>query len=204
MHSSAIHYIQCLRMGFCLLLTPSFLFIYFISLLERKKKTECVFLFLFTQPFGFTSEPHKEADTHNALGRTTHESDTTDHEKDEILRAVEVDDLIRFGMIPEFIGRIPVFAVFENMTTEMLIKILKEPKNALIPQYETLLEMDGVCVVPSYCNGLGFWDEIVNIYSNWIKQTLWIWYMYLLFKLIWAQMAQVSFSDLILSDVLFH
>ncbi|XP_022328915.2 ATP-dependent Clp protease ATP-binding subunit ClpX-like [Crassostrea virginica] len=95
------------------------------------------------KPFGFTSEPHKETDTYNAIGRSIHESDTTDHEKDEILRAVEVDDLIRFGMIPEFIGRIPVFAVFENMTTEMLIKILKEPKNALIPQYETLLEMDG-------------------------------------------------------------
>ena len=153
MHRSAINYIQCLMVGFWLLLTPSI--IYHISLLERKKKTDSG-LFFVTQPFGFTSEPHKETDTHNAIGRSIHESDTTDHEKDEILRAVEVDDLIKFGMIPEFIGRIPVFAVFENMTTEMLIKILKEPKNALIPQYETLLEMDGVCVVLFYCNGHGF------------------------------------------------
>lgn len=95
------------------------------------------------QPFGFTSETPEDKEDANATD-TIHQSDTTDHEKDEILRAVEVDDLVNFGMIPEFIGRIPVFAVFENMTTEMLIKILKEPRNALIPQYETLLEMDGV------------------------------------------------------------
>lgn len=93
------------------------------------------------QPFGFTSAaPEDKGSTTDPV----HQSDTTDHEKDEILRTVEVDDLVNFGMIPEFIGRIPVFAVFENMTTEMLIKILKEPRNALIPQYETLLEMDGV------------------------------------------------------------
>ncbi|XP_062583282.1 ATP-dependent Clp protease ATP-binding subunit ClpX-like [Saccostrea cucullata] len=92
------------------------------------------------KPFGFTSDPQK--DDSNVL-ETTHNTDDTDQKKDEILRAVEVDDLVNFGMIPEFIGRIPVFAVFENMTTEMLIQILKEPKNALIPQYETLLEMDG-------------------------------------------------------------
>lgn len=94
------------------------------------------------KPFGFTSETPEDKEGANATD-TIHQSDTTDHEKDEILRAVEVDDLVNFGMIPEFIGRIPVFAVFENMTTEMLIKILKEPRNALIPQYETLLEMDG-------------------------------------------------------------
>jgi ATP-dependent Clp protease ATP-binding subunit ClpX len=96
------------------------------------------------QPFGFTSEPHED---NNDVLEVSHHTDDTDQKKDDILRAVEVDDLVGFGMIPEFIGRIPVFAVFENMTTEMLIRILKEPRNALIPQYETLLEMDGVGLI---------------------------------------------------------
>jgi len=65
-------------------------------------------------------------------------------EKDALLRDVEARDLIEFGMIPEFVGRFPVVIPFHNLTEEMLVKILTEPQNALIPQYQLLFSMDKV------------------------------------------------------------
>ena len=55
-----------------------------------------------------------------------------------------VDDIRKFGMIPEFIGRLPIMFSLEALTEDMLVKILKEPKNAIIKQYQKLLEMDEV------------------------------------------------------------
>ncbi|MCS7262441.1 MAG: ATP-dependent Clp protease ATP-binding subunit ClpX [Aquificaceae bacterium] len=60
------------------------------------------------------------------------------------LHFVEADDLIHFGLIPEFVGRFPVVAVLEELTQEELVRILSEPKNALIKQYKKLFEMEGV------------------------------------------------------------
>ncbi len=54
------------------------------------------------------------------------------------------EDLIKFGLIPEFIGRLPVVASVTNLDKESLVKILSEPKNALVKQYVRLFEMDGV------------------------------------------------------------
>ena len=62
----------------------------------------------------------------------------------EILRHVEPADLLKHGFIPEFIGRIPVIATLENLSEESLVKILKEPKNALLRQYQKLFEFDHV------------------------------------------------------------
>lgn len=62
----------------------------------------------------------------------------------EILVHVEPEDLIRFGMIPEFVGRVPIVATLDELTEKELIKILTEPKNALVKQYEKLFEMDRV------------------------------------------------------------
>ncbi len=62
----------------------------------------------------------------------------------EILRRVEPEDLIKYGLIPEFIGRLPVVATLEELNIESLVKILKEPKNALTKQYMKLFNMDGV------------------------------------------------------------
>jgi len=62
----------------------------------------------------------------------------------EILTALEAEDLIKFGLIPEFIGRLPVVSVLEDLDLSTLIRILIEPKNALIKQYTTLFGMDGV------------------------------------------------------------
>ncbi len=69
--------------------------------------------------------------------------DKYDHEKD-ILKYVETEDLRKFGMIPEFIGRMPVVFTLSPMTEEMLVRVLKEPKNAIIKQYQKLLQMDEV------------------------------------------------------------
>lgn len=65
-------------------------------------------------------------------------------EKDALLRNVEARDLIEFGLIPEFVGRLPVIVPFHNLTVEMLMQILTEPRNALIPQYQVLFGMDKV------------------------------------------------------------
>ncbi|MDZ7288712.1 MAG: ATP-dependent Clp protease ATP-binding subunit ClpX [candidate division KSB1 bacterium] len=77
--------------------------------------------------YGFGAEPVKrEAE------------DTT-----ELLKQVEPDDLLRFGLIPELIGRLPVIAPLSELNEEALLKILLEPKNALTKQYKRLLAMDG-------------------------------------------------------------
>jgi ATP-dependent Clp protease ATP-binding subunit ClpX len=65
-------------------------------------------------------------------------------EKDALLKVVEARDLIEFGMIPEFVGRFPVVVPFHSLTEEMLVQILTEPQNALIPQYQMLFGMDKV------------------------------------------------------------
>lgn len=61
-----------------------------------------------------------------------------------ILREVEPEDLLKFGLIPEFIGRLPVMVSLELLDRDALIQILTQPKNALTKQYQKLLEMDGV------------------------------------------------------------
>ncbi|HEY9669214.1 MAG TPA: ATP-dependent protease ATP-binding subunit ClpX [Coleofasciculaceae cyanobacterium] len=62
----------------------------------------------------------------------------------DILQHLEPDDLVKFGMIPEFIGRVPVIAVIEPLDEEALMEILTEPRNALVKQYQKLLKMDNV------------------------------------------------------------
>ncbi|HET8694024.1 MAG: ATP-dependent Clp protease ATP-binding subunit ClpX [Burkholderiales bacterium] len=62
----------------------------------------------------------------------------------EVFREVEPEDLIKFGIIPELIGRMPVVATLGELTEEALVQILTEPKNALVKQYQQLLSMDGV------------------------------------------------------------
>ncbi|XP_071504950.1 ATP-dependent clpX-like chaperone, mitochondrial [Diadema antillarum] len=63
-------------------------------------------------------------------------------EKDALLRMVEARDMIEFGMIPEFVGRFPIFVSLGSLDEEMLQRILTEPRNAIIPQFEALFKMD--------------------------------------------------------------
>ena len=62
----------------------------------------------------------------------------------EIFRDVEPEDLLKFGLIPEFVGRLPVIATLEDLTVEAMIDILSKPKNALVKQYQRLFEMEDV------------------------------------------------------------
>ncbi len=62
----------------------------------------------------------------------------------ETLQTVEPSDLVRYGLIPEFVGRMPVIATLDELDEEALVEILREPKNALVKQYQKLFEMEGV------------------------------------------------------------
>lgn len=63
---------------------------------------------------------------------------------DELMQQVEPDDLIKFGLIPEFTGRLPVVAVLNSLTEDALLTILTEPKNAIVKQYKKLFRLEGV------------------------------------------------------------
>ncbi|KIR02940.1 ATP-dependent Clp protease ATP-binding subunit ClpX [Lachnospiraceae bacterium TWA4] len=87
---------------------------------------------------GFNAEVHEKNDS-NAIG---------------LLKNVLPQDLVKFGLIPEFIGRVPVTVSLDLLDKEALIKILTEPKNAIVKQYQKLLELDGV--------SLNFEDEALE------------------------------------------
>lgn len=67
-----------------------------------------------------------------------------DKNRGDILKNITPEDLLKFGLIPELIGRLPIVATLDSLNIEALKKILKEPKNALVKQYQQLLKMDGV------------------------------------------------------------
>lgn len=78
-----------------------------------------------------------------SIGYTAELKDKWEKEKN-ILSKVTVEDIKKFGMIPEFVGRLPVICPMEMLDKEMLVSILKEPKNAILKQYQKLLELDEV------------------------------------------------------------
>ena len=67
-----------------------------------------------------------------------------DRKTGEIFRDVEPEDLLKYGLIPEFVGRLPVVATLEDLDEAALKRILTEPKNALVKQYQRLFEMESV------------------------------------------------------------
>ncbi len=78
-----------------------------------------------------------------SIGFNSELRDKYDKDKN-ILSKVTVEDIKKFGMIPEFIGRLPIIYTLQGLTKEMMVKILKEPKNAILKQYQKLLELDEV------------------------------------------------------------
>ena len=82
-----------------------------------------------TSSIGFGAEV-RDKDTHSTAGKW--------------LTHLEPEDLLRFGMIPEFVGRVPVLATLEDLDEDMLVRILVEPKNSLVKQYQTLFGMEEV------------------------------------------------------------
>lgn len=78
------------------------------------------------------------------LGFHTHEAASETILKRDFLKKVEPEDLLSFGLIPEFIGRLPVVTVLEELTEDQLVAILTEPKNSMVKQYTKLMGMDGI------------------------------------------------------------
>jgi len=84
--------------------------------------------------FNATSSPTREAPLKVALKENA--------ERDDLLKNTESGDLVSFGMIPEFVGRIPIIVPLHSLNTEHLMQILVEPKNAIVPQFQSLFLMD--------------------------------------------------------------
>lgn len=89
------------------------------------------------------------------IGFGTSSDDALENVSENITQEVLPDDLQKFGLIPEFIGRLPVVSVLNELSEEDLIKILTRPKNSLVKQYETLLSLDNV--------NLEFEDEALHV-----------------------------------------
>ncbi len=80
----------------------------------------------------------------NSIGFNAEIADKNEREISEILKDVTPQDLIKFGLIPEFVGRVPITVTLEGLNRDALVQILTKPKNALIKQYQVLFGMDGV------------------------------------------------------------
>ncbi|MBR1389928.1 MAG: ATP-dependent Clp protease ATP-binding subunit ClpX [Lachnospiraceae bacterium] len=81
-----------------------------------------------------------------SIGFNAEISDKSDKNVGEVLKKVLPEDFIKFGLIPEFIGRVPVNVALDTLDKDALIRILKEPKNSLVKQYQKLFEIDGVAL----------------------------------------------------------
>jgi ATP-dependent Clp protease ATP-binding subunit ClpX len=79
-----------------------------------------------------------------SIGFGAHVAAPDERRAGEVLRHTEPEDLLKFGLIPEFVGRLPVIATLEDLDVEALVKILQEPKNALVKQYQKLFDMEDV------------------------------------------------------------
>ena len=80
----------------------------------------------------------------NSIGFTADRSMKLDKFDPTIFQHVEPDDLLRFGLIPELVGRLPVISALDNLSEDAMRSILREPKNALLKQYQKLFSMDGI------------------------------------------------------------
>jgi ATP-dependent Clp protease ATP-binding subunit ClpX len=89
-----------------------------------------------------------------SIGFGAHVADPDERGTGEILKQVEPEDLLKYGLIPEFVGRLPVTATLEDLDIAALVRILSEPKNALVKQYRKLFEMEDV--------GLSFTDDALE------------------------------------------
>ena len=102
-------------------------------------------LFICGGAFGGLEKVIQNRSDHSGMGFGAAVRSMSDRQVlNELLHDVEPEDLIKYGLIPEFVGRLPVVAVLDELDTSALVKILVEPKNALVKQYQKLLAMEGV------------------------------------------------------------
>ncbi len=84
-----------------------------------------------------------QRDKGTSIGFGAEVKSTEDKKTGEWMKSLEPEDLLKYGLIPEFIGRLPIIATLEDLNEKSLIKILKEPKNSLIKQYQELFKLEG-------------------------------------------------------------
>ena len=84
-----------------------------------------------------------QRDKGTSIGFGADVKNTQDKKTGEWMKGLEPEDLLKFGLIPEFIGRLPMIATLEDLDEKSLIKILQEPKNSLTKQYQELFKLDG-------------------------------------------------------------
>ena len=84
-----------------------------------------------------------QRDKGTSIGFGADVKNTQDKKTGEWMKGLEPEDLLKYGLIPEFIGRLPMIATLEDLDEKSLIKILQEPKNSLIKQYQELFKLDG-------------------------------------------------------------
>jgi ATP-dependent Clp protease ATP-binding subunit ClpX len=102
-------------------------------------------LFICGGAFGGLEKVIQNRTDRSGMGFGAHVRSTNNRrELNDMLHEVEPEDLIKYGLIPEFVGRLPVVAVLDELDADALVKILTEPKNALVKQYQKLLAMEGV------------------------------------------------------------
>ena len=80
----------------------------------------------------------------NTLGFSDIEEDKKEKKLSAVIKEIQPQDLIKYGLIPEFVGRLPIVVGLDELTEEALVKIMTEPKNALVKQYKTMFKIDGV------------------------------------------------------------
>jgi ATP-dependent Clp protease ATP-binding subunit ClpX len=93
-----------------------------------------------------------------SIGFGAHVAGPDERRTGEVLRQIEPEDLLKFGLIPEFVGRLPVVATLEDLDEAALVKILAEPKNALVKQYRKLFDLENV--------GLSFTEDALGAISR--------------------------------------
>ena len=105
-------------------------------------------LFIVGGAFSGLEKVIQQRSSKGGIGFTAEVSSVDDERRiGEVLEEVEPEDLIKYGLIPEFVGRLPIVATLSELDIKAMIKILTEPKNSLVKQYETLFKMDGVELV---------------------------------------------------------
>ena len=101
-------------------------------------------LFIVAGAFAGLEKVIQERVGKKGLGFGAEIESASDREKTDLFEQVRPEDLVKFGLIPEFIGRLPIVATVDNLDRESLVRVLTEPRNSLVKQYQRLFEMDDV------------------------------------------------------------
>lgn len=115
-------------------------------------------LFICGGAFASIKEQLAKKYSNKSIGFNKKVTNLEGEELDSVFRRVKTEDIIEFGLIPEFVGRLPIIATLDDLKEETLVSILKEPKNAIVRQFEKMFELEGVI--------LEFEDDALHAIAN--------------------------------------